>query len=68
MKVNDFFSDSNNLIAFGYYMLIPVGLAFWVAWYMEYSVWKDIGLYAVLVVMFLLAFFGSLTYGKARRL
>ena len=33
----------------------------------EYSVWKDIGLYAVLVVMFLLAFFGSLTYGKARR-
>tara|TARA_Y100000588_G_scaffold390864_1_gene497618 strand:+ start:3418 stop:3621 length:204 start_codon:yes stop_codon:yes gene_type:complete len=67
MKVNDFFSDSNNLIAFGYYMLIPVGLAFWVAWYMEYSVWKDIGLYAVLVVMFLLAFFGSLTYGKARR-
>ena len=48
-------------------MLIPVGLAFWVAWYMEYSVWKDIGLYAVLVVMFLLAFFGSLTYGKARR-
>ena len=67
MKVDDFFSDSNNLIAFGYYMLIPVGLAFWVAWYMEYSVWKDIGLYAVLVVMFLLAFFGSLTYGKARR-
>ena len=67
MKVNDFFSDSNNLIAFGYYMLIPVGLAFWVSWYMEYSVWKDIGLYAVLVVMFLLAFFGSLTYGKARR-
>ena len=67
MKVNDFFSDSNNLIAFGYYMLIPVGLAFWVAWYMEYSVWKDIGLYAVLVGMFLLAFFGSLTYGKARR-
>ena len=67
MKVNDFFSDSNNLIAFGYYMLIPVGLAFWVAWYMEYSVWKDIGLYAVLVVMFLIAFFGYLTYGKARR-
>ena len=67
MKLNEFFEDSNNVIAFGYYMLIPLGLAFWLAWYMEYGVWRDVGLYAVLIVMFCLAFFGSLTYGKARR-
>ena len=67
MKLNDFFDDQNNSIAFSYYMLFPIGLAFWFAWFMNYGVWKDIGLYAVLVVMFLLAFFGSLTYGKARR-
>ena len=67
MKLNEFFEDSNNIIAFSYYMLFPLGLAFWVAWKMEYGVSWDIGLYAVLVVMFLLAFFGSLTYGKARR-
>ena len=58
--------DQQKLPAGFYYFLIPLALAFWSGWGLKFGVWRDIGLYAVLIVMIGFGLIGGFVYGKTK--
>ena len=58
--------DQQKITAGFYYFLIPLALAFWIGWGLRFSVWTDIGLYAVLIVMIGFGLIGGFVYGKTK--
>ena len=56
--------DQKKMTAGVYYSLIVLAGIFWLLWGLKFGVWRDIGLYAVLVVMIGFGLIGGFVYGK----
>lgn len=52
----------NNITLIFYYLLLVLGIIFYLSWGVLYGEWTDVGAYSITIILIGFGFFGTLLY------